>query len=114
MSDQAFETVCDVVDIKAKRHNSGNKLEIVLSVNYDEDLHHEAIKKLYKQVKVHMVEYGEQPELFSDEGESPLDPPEDRPMAERFEDEGDEYAAVDEEDEEAGAYAEPVPEGDEG
>ena len=114
MSDQVFETVCEVVDIKAKRHTSGNRLEILLSVNYDEELHHEAIKKLYKQVKVHIVEYGEQPELFSDEGEEPmsievdssghvavsgLDPEEDRPQEERFEEPPDEYAGVDEDEE---------------
>lgn len=67
MSDQSkavtFEGVFDVVDIRPKRHTSGNRLEIVLSVNYHEDLHKEAIPMLYKQVKVFMVEYEAQQEI---------------------------------------------------
>jgi hypothetical protein len=71
--EQTFEGVFDVVDIKAKRHTSGNRLEIVLSVNHDEDLHKQAISLLFKQVKASMIVFEPQPEMFNDEDEEPLE-----------------------------------------
>ena len=65
--EQTFEGVFDVVDIKAKRHTSGNRLEIVLSVNHDEDLHKQAIGLLFKQVRANMTVFESQLEL--DDGE---------------------------------------------
>lgn len=65
-SGATFEGVFDVVDIRPKRHTSGNRLEIILSVNYNEKQHKEAIPMLYKQVKLFMIEHEAQQEIDFD------------------------------------------------
>ena len=72
-----LEGIFDVVDIKAKRHSSGNRLEIKLDVTHTEELHKQAIALLFKQVEIKMTEHEVQPEMFDDDGEEPIDEDED-------------------------------------
>lgn len=55
--------VYDVVDIAAKRHTSGNTMQIKIEVIYDEETYKEMIPYLFTQARITFEPYKDQPTL---------------------------------------------------